>query len=217
MRISLRFIIALFLVPFGNFAEAQSKMGCGSLDNAYGPFDYTDRSDFIEKLPVVENAHFDAGVEQLIGHQGKSGSLGSLDNDIDYTLRAFPNHHRALVTMVRYYLEKVPTGFGRMRYSAECYFDRAMRLAPQDATVRMIHGYYEYKIGHVESALESYKIAVQLAPKSAEAHYNIGLMYAELREYELAGKHAVIAYDLGYPLPGLKNKLLRAGAWPSTE
>ena len=209
--------IALFTFAITQAAEAQSRVDCGSLDNAYGPFDYTNSRHFNEKLPVVEAHHFDAGVEQLLGHYNKPGSAAMLGKDIDYTLRAFPNHHRALITMVRYYLEKVPAGSGTLQFSAECYFDRAIRLASDDATVHMIHGYYKYKKGDIEAALESYKVALQIAPNSAEVHYNTGLMYTELRQYNLAGEHAVIAYDLGYPLPGLKNKLLRAGAWPSDK
>jgi len=35
----------------------------------------------------------------------------------------------------------------------------------------------------------------------------------ELKEYDLALKHALRAYELGYPLMGLKNKLKRLGVW----
>ena len=60
------------------------------LHNAFGPFDY--RTATKDKLKLVESYHFTPKVESLIG--GQSGTLGA---DIDYTLRAFPNHPRALL------------------------------------------------------------------------------------------------------------------------
>jgi hypothetical protein len=68
---------------------------CGPLANGYGPFDYrTDRTG--TTLSIVEDNHFTPAVEQLI-----SGITGSLGAELDYTLRAFPNHHRALLSLVR--------------------------------------------------------------------------------------------------------------------
>lgn len=46
---------------------------------------------------------------------------------------------------------------------------------------------------------------------SAELHYFLGLMLANQKRYTEAVDHAHKAYDLGYPLPGLKRKLQRAG------
>lgn len=48
---------------------------------------------------------------------------------------------------------------------------------------------------------------------NAEMHYLLGLVLAELEDYEPAMKHAKSAYELGYPLPGLKRKLKDAGHW----
>jgi hypothetical protein len=45
------------------------------------------------------------------------------------------------------------------------------------------------------------------------AHYNLGLEYLDQRRLDLANIHAQAAYALGYPLPGLKEKLVRAGQW----
>ena len=38
-------------------------------------------------------------------------------------------------------------------------------------------------------------------------------MYVKKKEYEKASAHAQKAYALGFPLPGLKNKLKAAGKW----
>lgn len=48
---------------------------------------------------------------------------------------------------------------------------------------------------------------------SAELNYHLGLNYLKLKDYENAKNYADIAYGLGYPLPGLRNRLREAGYW----
>jgi len=38
-------------------------------------------------------------------------------------------------------------------------------------------------------------------------------LYADLKNYPLAREEARQAYKLGYPLPGLRNKLEKLGEW----
>ena len=64
---------------------------CGSLNNAYGPFDYRTATE--EQHRMVEGAHFLGYIESL--KRGKNAVTPG--PDIDYTLRVFPNHHRALL------------------------------------------------------------------------------------------------------------------------
>lgn len=49
--------------------------------------------------------------------------------------------------------------------------------------------------------------------ESAEVHYNLGLICFELKDNDCAVRHAHLAYDAGYPLPGLKRKLAASGLW----
>jgi len=49
--------------------------------------------------------------------------------------------------------------------------------------------------------------------KSAEISYNLGLICLELKDFDAATTYAKRAYELGYPLPGLKNKLQKLGRW----
>lgn len=197
--------LAVALVVGGQVAHAaQSSLACGSLENAYGPFDYTNPSHRENKLHIVEKFHFTQAVETL-----KRGSTGSLAHDLDYTLRAFPNHHRALYAMLRYQLKHDgPAGAG---YTMECYFDRALRLAPQDGKVYILYGLYLHRKGDYEGALEKYKQAEALVPESEDLHYNLGLLYIDTGKYDLAKEQADIVYARNYPLPGLKNKLKRLG------
>ena len=97
--------------------------------------------------------------------------------------------------------------------SAECYFERAIMFRPDDGMVRMAYGVFRHRQGKKDLALDNYKEAVRLMPEASEPHYNIGLLYVELEEFELAREHARRAYELGYPLPGLRNALARLGEW----
>lgn len=46
---------------------------------------------------------------------------------------------------------------------------------------------------------------------SAEIHYFLGLVLLGMKEYAVAQEHARMAYEKGYPLPGLRDKLAAAG------
>lgn len=183
---------------------------CGSLENGYGPYDYTDPTDVREKLPIVERFHFNVDVESL--KRGQSAELPG--GDLDYTLRAFPNHHRALYAMARYQLKYPHSRLAPgAQYSGDCYFERAIHFRPEDSRVQLVYGIYLDKRGNQAGAIERFRRAVELSPDSAEAHYNLGLLLFKSGEYVSAREHAQIAYDLGFPLQGLKRRLKEKNQW----
>lgn len=186
-------------------ARAQEVPGCGNIKNAFGPFDYRDPVDRDQHLPIVEINHFNADVESLRRGVSDANIIG----DIDYTLRAFPNHHRALNTVARYALQRGRFLPGRIP-SADCYFKRALAFRPDDEIVHMLYGNYLKKTGSLEYAQTHYEEALRLAPESVEASYNAGLFFAEKGDLVRAKQLAKIAYDGGYPLPGLKKKIAAA-------
>jgi len=188
-------LLALVLPGHAARADEQERFGCGELENAYGPYDYTDPVKRRDNLPIVEQFHFTRSVESL-----SSGRSSSVIGDLDYTLRAFPNHHRALYAMARYQLEH-PVQSGGRWYTIDCYFDRAIRFRPEDGTVHLIYGIYLARKGDRQDALEQYGEALSLLPDSAEVHYNMGLLYVEMGDFGKAREHAAKAYALGYPLP----------------
>jgi hypothetical protein len=163
-----------------------------------------------DKLPIVEAYHFNSDVEML-----KRGMTAELPGgDLDYTLHAFPNHHRALYSMGRYALrypnDRVPPGAS---YSAECYFERAIRFRADDSVVRLVYGIYLSLAKRNAEAIEQLKIGQKLDDDNSEIHYNLGLVYEKSGEDELALRHAKRAYELGFPLQGLRNILKRKGVW----
>jgi hypothetical protein len=193
-------------------AASQGATLCGDLVNAYGPFDYRKgKTEYINELRLVEHGHFDENVEA--GIKGKSTTLGG---DLDYALRAFPNHHRVLGTMMRVALKEKRVVLAGANYPVECYFDRAVRFAPDDGTVRAIYGAWLYANGKVEPALAMYVKAYELEPLNPTINYNIALAYFKQKQFDKANFHAQRAYALGFPLPGLKNMLREAGKWDDT-
>lgn len=199
--------LILVLAAAVGSASAQTVAGgaCGSLENGYGPFDY--RSDK-NKLSIVETFHFTPSVETL--KSGKSGYLGA---DLDYTLRAFPNHHRALMSMMKLgQREKVAKPRGA-QFSVECYMQRAEVFRPTDGMVKTVYGLYLLKAGRAQEAIGKLEAARGLDERDYNVHYNLGLAYVELGNYDQALVSAHRAYAAGFPLPGLRDKLKRAGKW----
>ncbi len=175
---------------------------CSGHAQHYGPFDYRRPENHGYRLHIVESYHFDSKVENLI-----EGMTGKLPADIDYTLRAFPNHHRALRSMARYSLT---TKNPNPKYSpAECYFQRAEVFVPDDYKVHMMFGIYLHKKHKLQRAKQEYELAVKYAPKSALAHYNLGLLLLDIDDLKGAKKQAKIAAKLGYPLKGLQKRIAR--------
>ena len=62
-------------------------------------------------------------------------------------------------------------------------------------------------------ALNHLNRAVESGEGSANLYYNSGLIYFDLKYYEKSLAYAQKAYQMGYPLPGLRDKLKRSGKW----
>ncbi|MCP5243631.1 MAG: tetratricopeptide repeat protein [Burkholderiales bacterium] len=182
---------------------------CGEVEEAgFGPFDYTDPTKK-EQLNVVERHHFDRNVENLIS--GLSGA--NIGGDLNYTLIAFPNHHRALNAMSRLSLKTKTSKPRGAKYSVLCFFDRAIRFRPRDAMVRTVFSNHLLKENKLDMALEQLQIAADLEPDNPTTNYNLGLLYLKKKNYEKALYHAKKAYAQNFPLPGLRNRLVAAGKW----
>lgn len=204
------FLYMLLILVISPTVRAQQDNYCGELHNiaVYGPFDYLNRANLKFELEIVEVAHFKPKMEKLIG------TLYYLSTNFNYTLHAWPNHHRALSALAKLSIrEKNAVRLLGMPYPVECYFERAIRWQPKDSTVRSIYGSYLSKVGRANNAIEQLEIAVKLQADNATAHYNLGLLYFDRSNYDKARFHAERAYELDFPLPGLRNKLIKAGKW----
>lgn len=171
--------------------------------------DYTNTDEDNRRfLGTVEQHHFTSNVENL-----RHGNTGTLGADLNYTLMIYPNHYRALAAFGNLSLRDKTLKPQDAKYSVGCFFDRAIRFKPSDGLVRMVYGNYLLKAGKTDEAAEQLQIAVNLQPENPTINYNLGLLYVQKKDYEQARTYAKKAYELGFPLPGLKNKLKEAGKW----
>lgn len=172
-----------------------------------GPYDY--RTAPAENKRVVEVRHFNADVRSL----RKGSTTKNLAADIAFTLRVFPNHHQALIAMGDYAIKTKQNPPAGAQYTVECWYDRALRFTPDDPLVKTVYGMYLIKVSKQDEAIKQLEAARAQAANDSNVHYNLGLAYLNLKRYDEALQSAHAAYRLGFPLPGLKNRLQRAGKW----
>ncbi len=191
---------------------------CIKRPQSYGPYDYTNEKDRTSKqgggrdtaLSLVEGAHFYPDIENLV-----KSRYGSFLADFDYTLRAWPNHHRALFSLARFQIEvnkkirKPETEFSQ----TECYFQRAINFNPNDAVPYSLYAYLLSKLGKPDEANKYYEAALKVAPNSSKIAYAYSLFLIDTKQYDKALEYAQKAYQNGKPPMGLQNKLKKLGVW----
>jgi tetratricopeptide (TPR) repeat protein len=178
----------------------------------YGPFDYSKQTGpNTPGLAIVEIAHFTPEVENLIRGTNSGESPAG---DLDYTLIAWPNHHRALLSVINFQLKinNKLTDY-KLNNSPECYIQRAIHFSPQDPVPYSLFGYYLKKIGDLNKSAKFYEKAITLAPENPKIAYSYSLLLIDLKRYQEAVKYAQIAYKQKGTPEGLRNKLNELGAW----
>lgn len=158
-------------------------------------------------LRTVEYHHQRLGVEKI-----RAGNYQSAFHEFVYVLGPFPNHPEALRG-----LDEVCRRVKAPGCDMESRFEKAIAVNPEAAGTYVIQGIHLSRSGKHSAGIESYKRAIALQPDSSVAHYNLGLAYVETKDYARANEHAQKAYALGFPLPGLREKLKRAGQWKPSE
>lgn len=199
--------LAAFTLAWPVAAQTSRTGGCGDLANgSNGPFDY--RSARRDQVALVEAYHFTPEVESLI--RGKSAQIGA---DINYVLLAFPNHPRALLAMMRLgEKQRTPSPPGAA-YSVECYFERALRFREDDNVARMTYATFLSRNARAPEATQQLDRVASNAGDNAFTHFNAGLLYFELKQYDKALARAHAAMALGLPRTELREQLKRVGQW----
>jgi Flp pilus assembly protein TadD len=180
---------------------------CPDLPMNFAPMDYRTASK--AEREIVENFHFTPKVANL--QAGESSA--EIAADIAYTLRAFPNHPRALYAMAEIARRQKTAAPEKAWLSVECWFTRALRFRPDDAQVRLVYGIELQKDGNSSAAIKELERSVELDSRNGNAHYNLGLAYLTAGRYDEAREQAKKAAELGYTLSGLRQKLQAAGKW----
>jgi hypothetical protein len=216
-RVRTRFILSAFgiLVAWAGASVAQaaapmSPEACGNpFVNHFGPWDYREAPR--DHLNNVESNHFTPGVESLT--RAKTTDQDKMGGDIAYTLHVFPNHHRALITMMRLAeRQKVDPLPGTVR-PVECYFYRAVLFRPNDTVARMIYAQYLAKRSRKPEALDQLRVVNEVAVDNPLSQFSLGLIYFDMGEFDLSLAAAHRARALGWERTELEDKLKAANKW----
>lgn len=129
-------------------------------------------------------------------------------SECGFILKIFPNHPTALLLTADACAQwKSP------KCMMDDVFAKAIAINPRVAQTYVLQGIYRHQSKQYEPAIQSFTYALELDPNSMNAHYNVGLTYCETKQFELANEHAQKAYSLGATLPGLRERLTKAGYW----
>ena len=202
-------ILLLAVVAQISFAQSNGiGSQCGTLYSRgqYGPFDFrTDK----DQLPIVLNAHFPPVVEALI--RGATAVRPALD--IDYTLRAIPNHPNALIAMMTLGEREKTSQPQESRYSVECWFQRALQFRPDDTVVRMIYTTFLIKNNRKPEGLQHLETVLAMVKDNPFTYFNVGLLYLDIGEPDKALVQAHKAMQLGLMKTELRDRLVALGKW----
>lgn len=104
-------------------------------------------------------------------------------------------------------LAEASDGLGRAG-EASRYLNHAIERFPQYASAYTGKSYFYWKKGQIKEAIEVLEEAKgKLKRPSSEIYYFLGLYYIDDNNLEKAKENAEKAYEMGYPLPGLQNKI----------
>ncbi len=198
-------------IPAPHAGNSMDGTPCNLEPKGPGSFDYSKRHALsAHSLDVVEHAHFTPEVENLI-----RGNTSTISGDLDYTLGMWPNHHKALLSVIRFQLQiHNKLRKDSLKAQPECYLQRAIQFSPEDPVPYALYGHYLHKLGHLDHAGHYYKKATEIDPDNAKFAYSYSLLLIDLKEYDNAVKYAKIAYQKGNHTPkGLKAKLDHLGFW----
>ena len=195
--IRLAAISMLQLAAFCAFAQEDNRTG----QDYYAPRGAAES----RTLSNVMQHHFGPGRDRLAG-----GNFGAAMSDFEFILNYFPNHPQVLVALSEL-CDKWKTVICDSK--AEQWFQKAIERNPGVAQSYVVQAMFYHRRNRLDDAIKSYKRAVEMAPESINAHYNLSLAYSDQKQYDLANLHAQKSYALGATLPGLRARLEKVGKW----
>ena len=83
--------------------------------------------------------------------------------------------------------------------------------------VRLVYGIHLTRWGNKDEARVQLELVEQQPIDEANFRYNLGLAFLDIGDADRALKQAWRAYELGYDLPGLRNRLQGMGKWRDAE
>lgn len=224
-RIFLSVTITIFLAAGGVTPNATA-----ADYGQFGPFDfYATQKNGAYPYTVVERHHLGPKTELML----RQGDYCGYWSDLDYTLRAFPNHPKALRMMAEFLKTHVSCNIGGTTSASpsvlelaaqmesggwqgrtmEYYFDTAIKYRPQYTETRILYARALSDSGNRDQAVRVLEDALRLDPQSGSAHYELGMIQFAKGDKQSALEHARKAYQLGKPPTTLRDQLVAAGIW----
>jgi tetratricopeptide (TPR) repeat protein len=157
----------------------------------------------IDLLTAVEKYHLPGAYDGLAGKHYYYAF-----GEVKFILHYFPNHPKALMLM-----SAICNGWQSPDCNPDEWFEKAVSRNPAVSETYVLYGIDLHRRKRFDAAVKNYKQALEIDPISLNAHYNLGLAYVDLKQYELANQQAQKSYALGAPFPGLRERLKRVGAW----
>jgi hypothetical protein len=218
------------------FVYGASNDGGDDVDGQFGPYDYYRPPKTVHApIALVESAHLGF----IVADQLRQKDYCGYQSNLNYTLRAFPNHPKALVMMAEYLAahrpcpaREEPNSVANSVWAIEnnswqerntdFFFQTALnfmtedtRVIPKYAETHALYGDWLRKNGRADEAMTQYEAARALKPGYANTYYGLGMLYLDQKNIAKATENAKKAYALGKPPTDLKDRLVAAGSWPS--
>lgn len=173
-----------------------------------GDFDYYAPrvgSNDITRYNNVMGHHLAPGIEQMrLGQY-----VGALAH-FEFILRYYANQPQTLVALSELCDKwRAPS----CDAAADHWFRKAIERNPGASQSHVVMAMHLHRKNKLDESVKYYKQAIDLAPDSVNAHYNLGLAYTDLKKFDLANQHAQVAYSKGVTLPALRTRLQKAGKW----
>lgn len=159
----------------------------------------------IQRYDNVMSHHLAPGIEQT-----RLGQYTGALAHFEFILRYYSNQPQTLIALSELCDKwKSPV----CDQAADRWFRKAIDRNPGASQSYVVMAMHLHRKNKLDEAVKYYKQAIDLAPNSINAHYNLGLAYTDLKQFELANQHAQVAYSRGVTLPALRTRLQKVGKW----
>ena len=136
-----------------------------------------------------------------------------LNNALSETTYTYDKSNRQSYNFARIVIQlsEIRSRQGERNLAIKLLLD-AIQDQPQNAMLYSAAAVMQRKQGQLRDAKNTLLQGLQAVDgNSAELNYNLGLVSLELDEIDDAEKYAELAYEQGFPLPGLRKKLNKLG------
>ena len=159
-------------------------------------------------MMLIARAERQRGRNLALWKEDLTLALGESEYAVQRIPPSNPVHWKMLTIQARVLYER-----GNKEQGSDA-LKQIIRRKPDLADGYVVLGNFLYKDGKYDEARKVLQDGLDKVPKpSAEMHYFLGMILLKQGSFDSAREQAQKAYKLGYPLPGLRNRLKAEGHW----